>query len=523
MDIKKNKIVSYLFGLSIPKSLFLLFTIFFLFSLLVTIPTYTHDFDEGWAADIGNHLANGKVLYKDISAPYGPVVFYIYAFLISFFGKQFFVFRIVGLLIIILQAYLTSKIVNLYTEKKSIIIGSALISLISLGLYQGCRITASTVAGLITLMIVFYHLSYINNKNRSLLVLIGGLFTLSLLTKHNVFAMDVLGNGIFMIFNAIILYKKEKSIDYKYFLIMIFSFIAFLIPYIIYIFPYYNIVINDTVFAISQYTSSDVTIPFPSPLDIANMNFLEILLSIFLYSIFPLIISGMIIYYREIQETNKINAGLIFIFITTVLHYFEVFPLSDYSHYARATILYAPCIGLLSYLAYKQKNRIATFLVLFALSLHLYSSGIILYSSLKVLSVQPISNLPYHKYLRKIPDEFTISKILNEIRELESDKILIIGHGNVYYYLSDKLSYSRYTIITHHYLNDRTQEEVIEEINNYNISYIIETPSVRSINKPDKRFINSNSTIEELKTLNEYIKKHFVFEKNIDGYNFWSK
>jgi len=513
MQIKTKKFVMKFLSMDTKKLLFILFTSFFLFSFFVTIPTHTYHFDEGWAADIGNNIANGKVLYEDISAPYGPVVFYIYAFLISLFGKQFFIFRVVGSLIIMLQAYFTTKIVRLYTEEKSIIISSAFISLLSLGLYQGCRITASTVAGLITLMIAFYHLCYIKNKNRKLLVCMGVLFAIQLLTKHNVFAIDVAANGLFMILRTISLYKKEYKIDWGYFLITILAFIAFLTPYVIYIFPYYNILLNDTILTISEYKSSDITIPFPSPLDLIKMNLLQIRLSLFLYSIFPIIIAGVIVYYNIFKEKNKIHPGLIFLFIITVAHYFEIYPLSDYSHYTRATVLYPSFICLLVYLSLSQKkNRIVLYCIISGLFLHLYSSPINLYSSIKSLSTKPISSLPYHKNIRKISNEDEIVNILKNIRSLESEKILIIGHANVYYYLADRTTSSRFSMITHSYLDNKSEEKIIKEIKINNITHIIEASSVRSLKDLDQLII-----------LNDYINNNFILTKNIDGFNFWSK
>ncbi len=81
---------------SLNTLLAILFLVYFCIAVFLVIPTGTFYYDEGWAANIGYHIANGEVLYKDISAPYGPVVFYVYAFLISMFGKQFVIFRVFG-------------------------------------------------------------------------------------------------------------------------------------------------------------------------------------------------------------------------------------------------------------------------------------------------------------------------------------------------------------------------------------------------------------------------------------------
>ena len=101
-------------------------------------------------------------------------------------------------------------------------------------------------------------------------------------------------------------------------------------------------------------------------------------------------------------------------------------------------------------------------------------------------------------------------KILNEIEQNNSGKILIIGHANVFYYLSNKLTNSRYSIVTNHYLNDEDQKEVIDEIVKNNVNMIIESPTVRQ-----------NRELEELSVLNAYIDKNFILSKEINGYNFY--
>jgi predicted transcriptional regulator len=117
--------------------------------------------------------------------------------------------------------------------------------------------------------------------------------------------------------------------------------------------------------------------------------------------------------------------------------------------------------------------------------------------------------LPYHQFIRKINNEELMIKILNEIEQNNSGKILIIGHANVYYYLSDKLTNSRFSIVTNHYLNYGDQKEVIDEIVKNNVKMIIESPTVRQ-----------NRELEELSVLNAYTDKNFKLSKEINGYNF---
>ena len=67
-------------------------------------------------------------------------------------------------------------------------------------------------------------------------------------------------------------------------------------------------------------------------------------------------------------------------------------------------------------------------------------------------------------------------------------------------------------MITHSYLDNKSEEEVIKEIKINNITHIIEASSVRSLKELDQLII-----------LNDYIKNNFILVKNAGGFNFWSQ
>ena len=67
-------------------------------------------------------------------------------------------------------------------------------------------------------------------------------------------------------------------------------------------------------------------------------------------------------------------------------------------------------------------------------------------------------------------------------------------------------------MITHSYLDNQSEEEVIREIKINNITHIIEASSVRSLKELDQLLI-----------LNNYIKNNFIVMKNVSGFNFWSQ
>ena len=76
--------------------------------------------------------------------------------------------------------------------------------------------------------------------------------------------------------------------------------------------------------------------------------------------------------------------------------------------------------------------------------------------------------------------------------------------------MSDKVTNSRFSIITNHYLDDQNQKDVIREIIKNNVTMIIESPTVRQ-----------NRELDELSVLNTHISRNFTLSKQISGYNFF--
>ena len=84
-------------------SFLLLSALFAGYAFSITIPNGSFYLDGGWAANIANQLVHGKVLYRDISASYGPVLFELYRAIFELFGKGFLQLRLVGLALILVQ------------------------------------------------------------------------------------------------------------------------------------------------------------------------------------------------------------------------------------------------------------------------------------------------------------------------------------------------------------------------------------------------------------------------------------
>lgn len=489
--------------------LFFLFALYFLNTLFVLIPTASIMVDEGWAADIGNSLLEGKTLYKDISAPYGPIVFYVYAMVIFVFGKQFLVLRIIGSLIIILLAFLsymtTKKIVG---NNWLAIIAPAMI-LMSVGSYQGARITAATIAGLLSISILYNHISYIQSKHPRHLVYMGLLLVFSLLTKHNIFAFDVAANVLVILGTTISSIRQKRKIDYQYLYLVPLSFLLFLTPYILVVFPYYHNILDNTVFQIGGYSSS-MQIPFPPPLHFSEMNLFRIFRSLFFYSIFPIMISFGIVA-RKSHTANNINAEMWLVFFLGLFQYLQIFPLSDYSHYVRATIVFPILIAILLERAILQDLRIAFRLTVIGVMLHLYVIPLHQINSMRRQLNASESRLPYNANIKAIPGEAEMLEILESICDAGDTNILVIGHHNYIYYLSDKPHVSKFSLVSHHYLNSIEDERVvIREIQLNDVGLIIEGAPLREVRDFD-----------ELSVLGSYVKDNFTICRTFNGFNIW--
>ena len=136
-----------------------------------------------------------------------------------------------------------------------------------------------------------------------------------------------------------------------------------------------------------------------------------------------------------------------------------------------------------------------------------------MYSSLKKLIKSEVSDLPYHKYIVKSSDELDVINLLNEINELSNEEeLLVIGHANFLYYLSDKTSVFRSSMITHQYLDEDDQRDIIEKLKTSKVPLIVEAPPVRK-----------DKDLEQLKLLNSYVKQNYIEYKQINNYILWRK
>jgi len=490
-----------------------LFVAYFLYSVIIVIPSGTFYVDEGWAADIGNSLVGGKLLYRDLSVPYGPVIFNLYAALIENFGKELIVFRIAGMFVLMAAgyfAYLNSKIL---CNCRRIALLSPILLLVVLGTYQGCRLSASTVAGLCSLIILYSHLQYRESTKLRYLVIGAVFLSISLFTKHNIFIFDMLAHSIFAILTTLRKYKLNRRInllDIQYLLVTPLIVGLVVVIYFLTIIDYLDLFVESIFGQIGDYSVS-ISISFPSPIDLAHMTGVEIRNSIFLYApIFFMILVGSVLF--KLGNT-KLAGHILLVLLVGFFQYSQIFPISDFSHYARATIVLSvlvPAIILLLY-DHNQQHWGLTPLLGILIILHIYYPIYYQAAMIKKIITSPESRLPYNSYIKENPNEKTLLRLLRSMKN--NDDLLILGHANELYYFADLVNPTRWSAITSHYIHGSDQQEIIlAYLQARNFSLIVEAPPIRT-----------ERELVVMAILGRYIREHYFVDEEIGEFKMWRR
>lgn len=489
---------------------------FLLYAVLVVIPTGRFWLDEGNAADIANQLLHGKSLYRDVSAPYGPIAFYLYTISFTLFGKSFFYIRLIGLFIILLQGLFLFLSTRLLIGNKIIALMAPLVLFISLGMWQGDRVTASTLAGLFTVAILYLHIKYLYFGGKWRVFTIGLLLGFSLLAKHNVFVFDVVANGAIVIYVSLQEYLKNKKLDWAYIILIPCGTIVVVLPYLIYVHEYFALFLEDTLMNKSRYASI-MGIPFPVPSnlirELLRMDFRALVYSLSLYSALLLTFPAIKHFQVFFRGTQQKSYAILLILMISYAQLLQVFPLSDYSHYARATMTLPVLMVLLLLVSIKNRSLISLALTICAISMHVGPMLLSQRSSVINALSLPLSDLPYNEHIRRDPREDAFINVLNEIDSSGEEKMLVIGHHEVLYFLSDRTHITRQTSVSPYYIyTEEAQQEVITDIEKENVRLVIVGAEVR----PD-------TDVDKLPLLNEHLHAHFSLIGVVDGYRIWNR
>lgn len=489
----------------------ILFVLFVIYAVRFVIPASNFYNDEGLVADIGNQLAQGKVLYRDVSAPYGPVVFYLYGICFRLFGAEFYPVRLVGLGIILAEGIVLALITAKLTDDRWAALAAALMLFLCLGTYQADRLTASTVAGLFSLLALYLHYLYLLRPATLSGIGFGLSLGLCLLTKQGIFAFDLLAHGLMVIYISIIRGRLGHRFDRNYFILPAIGFAVPVGGYIAYAWTFLHLVIIDTITTIPAYGRA-LGLPFPRPssvlLNLWHGNWTVAAGAARMYVMTGVLIPFAIVL-RRLGDRTRVW-GTLLLGSVAIIQFMQVFPVSDESHYVRATIVLPAlfCVLLVHCVRYRQRR--AALLVMLAIAVHLAPAILEQAPKIRAGLRSPWSQLPHSAHIRKDWNDDVLGQVIDEIRRREGPLIIVNSH-NYLYFLADRPHVSRYSAIDAPFsASSEQQREIIGDIERNSVRNVVVGPRLHD-NWPG---------LDQLPLLNQYIHDHFVLTKAIAGYQF---
>ncbi|MFA5127194.1 MAG: hypothetical protein WC465_04350 [Patescibacteria group bacterium] len=100
--------------------------------------------------------------------------------------------------------------------------------------------------------------------------------------------------------------------------------------------------------------------------------------------------------------------------------------------------------------------------------------------------------------------------VLRELEQIPDKNVLLYPSVAYYYPFSDKVNPTKYNIIYGKYLDDKTKAEIMNDLANKNIRYIIYLPTESRWEEPDEKFLTQFLTMN-------YAEKKIQYQ-NYDGY-----
>jgi hypothetical protein len=485
-----------------------------IYSLLISIPLTSFWLDEGVYTAAAWLLMKGKHLYSEVGFPYGPVIPILY----------------VGIFKLLAGIHLAASLIYILAR----VIGRrSWISLLSplafygcVGVFQGARLSASTLAGLWSLVAIVIHLLDIRSPRQYKMFLLGALLGVSILTKHNVALIDL---GLH---SLILLWRGIRHFSSDGFMFMIQRIVGmYLAVAVAVVGGCYLLGTSPAVFfsqgwkaQMSAQYARIASVPFPWPWHLIKAaNISTWLHGLIFYSPWILLLAMILVepgnFLRNLVNDEKV----LLVFVIAYGQYLQMFPLSDMSHYVRATIVFSIIFAyagdrvICSFASPRKQVRgraiVYGFAVLLALGLHV--SGSLLEQARMVRNIvkdgfPPPSALPYSEYLRKTPREPILAAVTQALRTQPEDKMFIAGSNIVFYLLADKNPALPYCDVTPLSIRSPDEErEVIQAMMDENVLLVLKCPRWTNLPKV---------SVENLPILWSFIKDNYLTIDTVDGY-----
>ena len=125
---------------------------------------------------LGESLGNGKILYKDVFTTTGPLSAEVYQALSYFFGRNDFVFRVLGVLLVWFQASCFNILLtSVKAYKENTFVPAFVYAILSFMFFDIASLTPMQMSMPFILISIYYNLSYIitNKRNDNMLIMNG--------------------------------------------------------------------------------------------------------------------------------------------------------------------------------------------------------------------------------------------------------------------------------------------------------------------------------------------------------------
>ncbi|MBQ3408230.1 MAG: glycosyltransferase family 39 protein [Clostridia bacterium] len=492
-------------------------------ALIVTILVISRplsNLDEIWNFNIARGITNGLVPYKDLSMVSTPLLGFLLAIPLKFFGQELFFARICAVIIALICFITIFKILKYLEIKREVsnMVVTFIIGLICSHIY----VEYNLLVLLLVLQIILIEIKLIKNNKRNnwiVNVLIGTLAGLTICSKQSV--------GVIISFITVLIpfFSIKGKLDiWKELKRCIFRSVGILIPVDIFlIYLKQNGAFRDfldySIYGIKTFSNS---VSYGMFLQNANITYK------FLAIVIPLVIGISILTNIILKFKKKENNTILVLSLYSLGMLSIVFPIADRFHFSLAI---APSIILL---IYNIKYFIGTNKILRKMNYKYILEFVNIFSVLTVLSVTlyieymysetlgMISKYDYQKHFRYINISESVNKsitTINEFSALKEKKIYILDSTAAVYMIPVDRYNKNYDMFCLGNLGAGGEDAIIENIKNEDALYLIakddtplnwqNPPKVRAYVKENMEYVGSksyfdiyqNKTIEE-NTLN---------------------
>ncbi len=503
-------------------------------SLLVSIPLASLWFDEGFYAAAAWRILAGDRLYETVSFPYGPLLPTLYAAIFYLLSDvQFYFVRVAGMLMIALSGVLAYGAARQITKNGWISLLSPLALYGCLGGFQGCRLSASSLAGLWSLLAIMAHLWDIRSPRRYKIVCLGIVLGLSVLTKHNVALLD-LGIHSLLIAWRTVGQSAGQSASFWVRLVaprIVLISLALVTTAVLGCWvcetSLWDFLRSGFFANMNARYAKLAGIPFPWPwvlLKTQHVSFWGMLLSYY-YSTWLLLVGAVLLEGTSLFRYLGKAPGAFLVFTAGYAQYLQMFPLSDNSHYVRATMVLSIVFACVAQRAWGcwcsgRSVRAALYGVLVLVSFSLHTKDFVinevrLARTVLVTGYPPPSALLHCRHLRRFQREPLIVEITQALRAEPHDRMFVAGVESVFYLLANKRPVVRGYDTTPLTIHSADQEhKIIQILKDQDIGLILKCPPFNG--RPE---INT----ERLPILWAFISENFSTVTAVRGYEIMTK